>query len=162
MLLIIEFGKFRGKMCRKKHTFFRNFPAGTFSGHFREFRGISGEFFCFPAGNPCEFSGIFPENVRKSNKIVKNRKKTQLFLLFPRCRTLRNKLHSVKTFTFFYFFAINFFFEKNTVLRTGKRSANFRKKSYRATDYPYSPLVAQGGVSFPYVFLDSKPAQNKL
>lgn len=27
---------------------------------------------------------------------------------------------------------------------------------------PYSPLVAQGGVSFPHVFLDSKPAHKKL
>ena len=126
---------------------------------FGNFRGFSGVFSCFPAGKRCEFSGFFCKKVRKSSKMQKKRLQSETPIF---AGGLGKKLHSVKTFTFFYFFAINFFFEKNTVLRTGKRSANFRKKSYRATDYPYSPLVAQGGVSFPYVFLDSEPAQKRL
>ena len=39
MLLTKGFGKNRGKKCRKKPKFSRNFPAGTFSGLFGDFRG---------------------------------------------------------------------------------------------------------------------------
>ena len=77
-------------------------------------------------------------------------------LFFQQTHTLRGGARNymtcffgLRTFSFFYgFFAIFFAMEQS-------KNSDLKKKYgffYTNFNYPYGPLVAQGGVSFPYVF----------
>jgi len=56
-----------------------------------------------------------------------------------------------------------FFFKKfGSFWEPENRKKKTKKKVGLDLKYPYTPPVAQGGVSFPYVFLDSEPAQKRL
>ena len=62
----------------------------------------------------------------------------------------------------FIFLRYFFFWKFGSFWEPENAKKKTRKKVGLAANYPYTPPVAQGGVSFPYVFLDSEPAQKRL
>ena len=81
----LNLGNFGGKYVANLPKFPENFPPGHFRtlfGNFGDFRGFSGVFSCFLRGNPCEFSGIFPQNVQKNTETKKNGKKVKKNVTF--------------------------------------------------------------------------------
>jgi hypothetical protein len=140
----------RLKMSPKKpactlfaHFFSRKFPEGSFSGFFRTFQLQIG-------GKISWKKGVFWVFFRKN------------FCFFSCFTTLR---WLVQHFTWgenSHFVFLTFFFR--TILKNCKRlrsdicEKNFAGKKRRTAFFnPYSSLVAQGGVSFPYVFFVQKP-----
>tara|TARA_B110000467_G_C18016809_1_gene313494 strand:- start:192 stop:503 length:312 start_codon:yes stop_codon:yes gene_type:complete len=68
ILLIIAFLKKKSQIFRKKTVFFRNFPAGNFSGIFGDFRG---NFLLSRSENGATFWQFCPKIVKKRSKIAK-------------------------------------------------------------------------------------------
>ena len=127
----------------RAHFFSRNFSGGTFSGVFRNFQLKIEEkkckkrafFRCF-FGKNFVFFFVLPAGGRRSHFLHEAKIRTSLFWS--------------KSAEHVFGFLVRFCAVFTRQNRSGKKNATARF-------YPYRPLVAQGGVSFPYVFFVQIP-----
>ncbi len=127
----------------RAHFFFPKFPRGSFSGVFRDFQlRIGGKI----SEKKAFFRRFFGKNFH-------------FFCVLPAGGRRPHFLHGAKIWT-------SLFFRKSAEHVFGfwvrfcaafTRKIPSGRKETTPTDYPYRPLVAQGGVSFPYAFFVQIP-----